>query len=548
VSTGSTVTAVSDARAAAAAAGRPVFITVIEDGPSEGIPFAVKDNIDVAGVASTAACPAFEKPAAASAVVVERLEAAGYVPIAKTNLDQFATGLVGTRSPYGACASVLDPTRVSGGSSSGSAVAVASGIVPLALGTDTAGSGRVPAAFNGLIGLKPTRGLLPTRGVFPACRSLDCVTTLTRTVAEARAAFTAMAGFDPLDPSSRPAPAAPPPGIAVRFETVGIPAAPVDLEPSYAVAYEKSVQTARDLGLRVVPVDVAPFLEAAAMLYTGPWVAERYSAFGRFLEEDGPHLDPTVRKIVLGGRDSTAAAAFDAFGKLAELRRRSEGVWGHIDALLLPVVPNHPTLAEVAIDPFGHNSRLGTFTNFVNLLDLAAIAVPGVDTEAGLPFGVQFVAPAFSDHPLLDLASRWLGENVEQPQARPATATLALVGAHMSGLPLNHLVSSRGGRLVRRARTDSGYRMMRVPGAGVPRPGLVSGEGPVDGFGVELWELPLQTLGSLASELSPPLRFGQLRLADGTSVLGYLGDDIALSSAEDISEHGGWRSYRESTS
>ena len=548
MSIGRTVTAVNDARAAAAAAGRPVFISVLEEGPSEGIPFAVKDNIDVAGVATTAGCPALDKPAGSSAVVVERLEAAGYVPVAKTNMDQFATGLVGTRSPYGACASVLDPARVSGGSSSGSAVAVASGIVPLALGTDTAGSGRVPAAFNGLVGLKPTRGLLPTRGVFPACRSLDCVTTLTRTVAEARAAFTAMAGFDPLDPSSRAAPAAPPPGVAARFDTVGIPAAPVDLDPSYVIAYENSVQKARDFGLRVVPVDVTPFLEAAAMLYTGPWVAERYSAFGRFLEEDGPHLDPTVRTIVLGGRDSTAAAAFGAFEKLAELRRRSEIVWGHIDALLLPVVPRHPTLAEVAADPLGINSRLGTFTNFVNLLDLAAIAVPGSQTESGLPFGVQLVAPAFSDLSLLDLASRWMGEDVERPQTRPAAATLALVGAHMSGLPLNHLVSARGGRLVRRARTDSGYRMMRVPGAGVPRPGLVSGQGPADGFGVELWELPLQTLGALAAELSPPLRFGQLRLSDGTSVLGYLGDDAGLSSAEDISEYGGWRAYRESTS
>jgi allophanate hydrolase len=546
------VTAVSDARAAAAAAGRPVFISVLEDGPSEGIPFAAKDNIDVAGVASTAACPALDKPAEVSATVVERLEAAGYVPVAKTNMDQFATGLVGTRSPYGACASVLDPTRVSGGSSSGSAVAVASGIVPLALGTDTAGSGRVPAAFNGLIGLKPTRGLLPTRGVFPACRSLDCVTTLTRTVADARAAFTAMAGFDPLDASSRAAPAASPPGIATRFETVGIPAFSVDLDPAYAVAYEQSVQKARNLGLRVVPVDVTPFLEAAAMLYTGPWVAERYSAFGHFLDVDGPHLDPTVRTIVLGGRDSTAWAAFDAFAKLAELGRRSEGVWGHVDALLLPVTPTHPTLAEVAADPLGVNSRLGTFTNFVNLLDLAAIAVPGIDTDAGLPFGIQFIAPAFADHPLLGLASAWMGENSEAPQApvhpKPGTAALALVGAHMSGLPLNHLVAARGGRLLSRARTDSGYRMMRVPGAGVPRPGLVSGEGPAEGFGVEIWELPLQTLGSLAAELSPPLRFGQLRLSDGTTVLGYLGDDVALSSAEDISEYGGWRAYRESTS
>ena len=532
---------VTAARAAAADIGRPVFISVIDGGPSAGIPFVAKDNLDVAGVPTTAGCPAFTEPASTSATVISRLEAAGYVAVAKTNMDQFATGLVGTRSPFGACASVLAPSRVSGGSSSGSAVAVASGIVPLALGTDTAGSGRVPAAFNGLIGLKPTRGLLPTRGVFPACRSLDCVTTLTRTVAEARAAWAAMAGFDTLDPWSRAAPPVPPPAIAGTFGTVGVPQAPVDLDPAYSMAYEKSVQQARDLGLRVVPVDVSPFLEAAALLYGGPWVAERYSAFGRFLETDGPHLDPTVRQIVLGGREPRAVAAFDAIDQLAQLRRRSEAVWDHVDALLLPVTPTHPTLAEVAADPLGINSRLGTFTNFVNLLDLAAIAVPGVLTDAGLPFGVQFVAPAFSDRPLLDIASLWTGEPAESTAPKPGTASLVLVGAHMSGLPLNHLVSGRGGRLLRKTRTDSGYRMKRVPGGGVARPGLVAGEGPADGFAVEVWELPLQTLGALAAELSPPLRFGQLRLADGTTVLGYVGDDAALASAEDISGFGGWR-------
>ena len=532
---------VAAARAAAADLGRPVFISVIDGGSAPGIPFVAKDNIDVAGVPTTAACPAFDEPARTSATVVTRLEAAGYVAVAKTNMDQFATGLVGTRSPYGACASVLDPTRVSGGSSSGSAVAVASGVVPLALGTDTAGSGRVPAAFNGLVGLKPTRGLLPTRGVFPACRSLDCVTTLTRTVAEARAAFTAMAGFDSLDPWSRAAPPTLPPAIAATFGTVGIPQAPVDLDPSYAVAYEKSVQKARDLGLRVVPIDLAPFLEAAALLYGGPWVAERYSAFGRFLEDDGPHLDPTVRQIVLGGRAPSAVAAFDSIDKLAQLRRRSEAGWDEVDALLLPVTPTHPTLADVAADPLGVNSRLGTFTNFVNLLDLAAIAVPGVLTDAGLPFGVQFIAPAFSDRPLLDIASLWMGESPEPAISKPGTASLVLVGAHMSGLPLNGLVSGRGGRLLRKTRTDSGYCMKRVPGGAVARPGLVAGEGPADGFAVEVWELPLQTLGALAAELSAPLRFGQVRLADGTMVLGYLGDDVALASAEDVSGFGGWR-------
>jgi allophanate hydrolase len=534
---------VSAARSAATAVGRPVFISVIDDGRNEGIPFAAKDNIDVARVATTAGCPALDKPAESSATVVTRLESAGYVPVAKTNMDQFATGLVGTRSPYGACASVLDPTRISGGSSSGSAVAVAAGIVPLALGTDTAGSGRVPAAFNGLVGVKPTRGLLPTRGVFPACRSLDCVTTLTRTVSQARAALAAMAGFDPLDPWSRPAPAAMPPGVAASFETVGIANQPIDLDPTYLAAYEHSVHKARDLGLRVVPIDVTAFLAAARLLYAGPWVAERYSAFGRFLEPDGPHLVPAVRQIVLAGRKTSAAEAFDAFNTLAGLRRHTDRVWGDVDALLLPVTPTHPTLAEVAADPIGVNSRLGTFTNFVNLLDLCAVAVPGVDTGEGLPFGVQFIAPAFADSPLLDLAARWMGEPAPAPQSKSATASIALVGAHLSGLPLNSLVSGRGGRLLRRAQTDAGYRMMRVPGSGVARPGLIAGDGPAEGFSVEIWEVPLQTLGSLAAELTAPLHFGRLRLSDGTTVLSYLGDDTALAGAQDISEYGGWRAY-----
>lgn len=535
---------VKAAREAAAAIGRPVFISVIADGPSEGIPFAAKDNIDVAGVATTAGCPTLDKPAESSATVVARLEAAGYVPVAKTNMDQFATGLVGTRSPYGACASALDPSRISGGSSSGSAVAVASGVVPLALGTDTAGSGRVPAAFNGLVGVKPTRGLLPTRGVFPACRSLDCVTTMTRTVRDSRAALGAMSGLDSLDPWSRARPATLPPGIAAAFGTVGIPDLPIDLDPAYRTAYEHSLQKARELGLRVVPIDVSPFLDAAKLLYAGPWVAERYSAFGRLLEPDGPQLDPTVRQIVLSGREISASDAFDAFDALAGLRRLSERAWDDVDALLLPVTPVHPTLAEVAADPVGVNSRLGTFTNFVNLLDLCAVAVPGVDTAEGLPFGVQFIAPAFADTPLLDLASRWMGEESAPSVAQPGTAPIALVGAHLSGLPLNGLVSGRGGRLLRRARTDAGYRMMRVPGPGVPRPGLIAGEGPPDGFAVEIWEVPLQTLGSLAAELAPPLRFGRLRLSDGTTVLSYLGDDVALAGAQDISEHGGWRTYQ----
>jgi allophanate hydrolase len=534
---------VEHARVVAAAMGRPAFITVADSAQAPGIPFVVKDNIDVEGLPTTAACPALDSPAPVSASVVTRLESAGYVPIAKANMDQFATGLVGTRSPYGACMSVPAPDRISGGSSSGSAVAVASGVVSLALGTDTAGSGRVPAAFNGLVGFKPTRGLLPVRGVFPACRSLDCVTTFTHTVAEARTAFAAMAGFDALDPWSRAAPAALPPAVAAHFGTIAIPDGPLDLDPAYAEAFAVSVQRARNLGLRVVPVDVSAFLAAAQLLYHGPWVAERYAAFGHLLEPDAPYLDPSVRAIALRGREMTAAGAFEAFEELARLKRQTESAWASVDALLLPTTPTHPTPAEVAADPIGVNARLGTFTNFVNLLDLCAVAVPGVDTADGRPFGVQLIAPAFADTPLLDLAATWMGEAppAATPHPQPGTAAVALVGAHQSGLVLNGLVCGRGGRLLRRARTAAGYRMKRVPGSGVPRPGLVAGAGPPEGFAVEIWEVPLQTLGSLAAELTAPLRLGPLQLADGSFVLGYLGDDVALASAQDVSEFGAWR-------
>jgi allophanate hydrolase len=532
-----------DALAAARAEGLPVFISTPSsvdplDGPLSGIPFAVKDNIDVAGLPATAACPALDQPATHHAYVVQRLVDAGAVVVGKTNLDQFATGLVGTRSPYGICTAVDDPTRISGGSSSGSAVAVASGIVPLALGTDTAGSGRVPAAFNGLVGVKSTRGLISTRGVLPACRSLDCVTTLTRTVAEARQALAVMVHPDPLDPYSRPMPPELPLGVARRFTTLGIPSLPLDLDEDTRSAWDRAIQHARGLGLHLVPVDVAPFLEAALLLYGGPWVAERYAAVGHLVEQDGPHLDPTVAGIIRAGKALTASDAFLAFDRLAELRRKAEPVWSRIDALLMPVTPGHPTVAAVQLDPVGVNSRLGTFTNFVNLMDLCAIAVPAGRRDDDLPYGVQLIAPAFADQPLLGLASTWCGEPV------PPTVTghtVVAVGAHLSGLPLNHLLVGRGGRLLRRTRTAGGYRMLRVPGAGIPRPALVAGDGPAEGFAVEVWELPAQGLGEVVAEVTAPLRMGSVRLADGSTSLGWVGDAAALTDAEDLSGFDGWR-------
>ncbi|MCU1693065.1 MAG: Allophanate hydrolase [Frankiales bacterium] len=547
------VTTVEQARAACEQAGRPVVVTALtaaqvaavtrtSQGPLAGVPFAVKDNLDVQGVPTTGGCPALTEPATSSAGAVERLLDAGAVPVAKTNLDQFATGLVGTRSPFGACASVASPLHVSGGSSSGSAVAVASGLVPLALGTDTAGSGRVPAAFNGIVGWKPTRGTVSTRGLLPACRSLDCVTTLTRTVAEARAAADVLVAHDPHDAWSRAVPGVRPAGLAAHARVVGVPSGPLDLDPLHAAAWEVAVARLGAL-VTVVRVDVEPFLEAARLLYSGPWVAERYAAFGHLLEPDGPHLDPSVRQVVLGGRDVPGPDVFRGIERLAQLRAASEPVWDDVDALLLPVTPGHPTLAEVAADPLGVNSRLGTYTNFVNLLDLAAVTFPAERREDGLPFGVQLVGPAFADDALLELAGRWCGEEVRGTPRRPGTTLVAVVGAHLSGLPLNRQLLDGGGRLHARARSAGGARLYRLPGAGVPRPAMVMADGPSEGIALEVWELPHAGVGQLGDLVPAPLRLGRVPLSDGTDVLGFVGDAGLLDGALDVTASGGWRAH-----
>jgi allophanate hydrolase len=538
-------------RTAAEQLDQPAFIRLLDEtevaalapaagGPLAGLPFAVKDNIDVAGIPTTAACPSRTEPAARSATVVRRLLDAGAQPAGKTNMDQFATGLVGTRSPYGACSSVFSAAHVSGGSSSGSAVAVAAGVVPLALGTDTAGSGRVPAAFNGLVGMKPTRGLVPTRGVLPAAPSLDCVTTFTRTVALARTALGVLAGPDPEDPWSRPAPAVLPPGVARTMRVVAVPDGPLDLDPPHAAAWQAALAHAATVA-RLVPVDVAAFLEAAQLLYGGPFLAERLAAFGDLLEPDGPHLDPTVRRIVLGARSLTGADVYRGQQRLAELRTAAMPTFLGADALLLPVTPGHPTLAEVAADPVGANARLGTFTNMVNLLDLCAVAVPAGWRDDGLPFGVQLLAPAFADRPLLDLAARWIGEPVEPPVIR---SLVAVAGAHLTGEPLNRQLVALGGRLHARARTAGGYRMYRVPGP-LPRPGLVRGAGgPADGLEVEVWDLPAAGLGELLPAVAAPLALGPVELDDGSVVPGFLADPSGVDPGADLTAFGSWRAYR----
>jgi allophanate hydrolase len=532
------------------AAGRD-SVAEAGDGPLSGVRFAVKDNIDIAGVPSSAAFPALAAvPAASSAFAVRRLLRAGAVPVGKTNLDQFATGLVGTRSPFGVCHAVGHPEYASGGSSSGSAVAVASGQVELALGTDTAGSGRVPAAFNGIVGLKPTRGLVSTSGVLPACRSLDCVSVFTRTVQEARAAFRVLAAYDAADPYARPMPAHLP-HLAAAPRVIAVPAGDLDLDPEHREAWEAALDHAREVADYLVEIDIEPFLAAARLLYQGPWIAERWNAIAPVLGADGldhPDLDPTVRRVLTGADAVSGAETFAGFDELARLRRLTEPTWDVADALLLPVTPGHPSLAEIAADPVGVNSRLGTYTNFVNLLDLCAIAVPAGRRSDGLPFGVQLVAPAFADERLLHLAATWTGEKDdeydERENVRPGWTSLAVVGAHLSGLPLNAQLRELGGVLHRRTRTAAAYRLHRLPGAEPARPGLF----PVaDGSGAEIlaevWHLPQQSVAALLESVPQPLGFAPIALADGDTVLGFVAHGPVPHGAIDVTEYGGWRAY-----
>ncbi|RXV65715.1 allophanate hydrolase [Burkholderia stabilis] len=537
--------------------------------PLYGVPFAIKDNIDLAGIPTTAACPAYAYVPSRSAPVVERLIAAGAIPIGKTNLDQFATGLSGQRSPYGACRNALDPRYASGGSSSGSAVAVALGVAAFALGTDTAGSGRVPAAFHGLVGLKPTKGVLSTLGVVPACRSLDCVSLFAHSPGDARAVFAVAHGVTDGDPYGR---AWQPlldagggharharPLASMRF---GVPRAD-QLEffgdASYRAAWQSAVERLRTTGAQVVEIDFSAFLATARLLYEGPWVAERRAAIGAFFAEQPDALHPVIREIVGGAARFSAADAFAAFDRLAALRVDAARAWDGIDAIAMPTSATTATVDELEADPIRVNARFGYYTNFVNLLDLSAIAVPAGVCEtghhAGLPFGITFVGRAHDDAMLLDLADAWVavqagesGVTAAQPLAvSTGVVRVAVVGAHLRGEPLNGQLTQRGARFVAATTTAPAYRLYALGAAvsgGVAKPGLV--RVPEDGaaIAVEIWEMPVAAYGSFVAGIAAPLGIGTLTLADGAQVQGFLCEPAALDGAADITRFGGWRAYR----
>jgi len=535
-----------------------------EELPLAGRTFAVKDNIDVAGVPTSAGCPAFATVPDRSAPAVRALLAAGAVHVGKTNLDQFATGLVGTRSPYGAVRNAVDPSRVSGGSSSGSAVAVALGQVDFALGTDTAGSGRVPAAFNGIVGIKPTRGLVSTEGVVPACRSFDCVSVFARTVGLAERVLAVLA--DPATPATGdPHRRLPPPDAPLAPPAAPVvgragPDALVGVDPGLVAGYESAVARLVAAGCTVVEVDLTPFLEAGRLLYEGAFLAERYAAVGGWIDAHPGDVDPVVGPIITSARDLGASRLAADVDRLGQLSAEVEALLGssEVCSLVLPTVPTHPTLDEVAADPVGVNAALGRFTTFVNLLDLCAVSV---DPVGGLPCGVSLLGPAWSDRVQADLArlatapAQGAGADgdgdaddaaADDAWARPAfpSVLLAVAGAHLSGQPLNHQLTTRGGRLVRTTATAPVYRLVALA-TEPPKPGLVH-VGPGSSGGtveVEVWEVPPVGFATFVAGLPRPMAIGQVALADGSSVPGFLCEPEAVDGARDITASGGWRAH-----
>ncbi len=515
--------------------------------PLAGVPYAAKDNIDVAGLETTAACPAFAYQPERSATVIARLEAAGAVCVGKTNLDQFATGLVGTRSPYGIPRNAYNRAYLSGGSSSGSAVTVAAGLVAFALGTDTAGSGRVPAAFNHLIGMKPTKGRWSTRGLVPACRTLDCITVFTDRLMDAQAVDAVLAGFDAEDAFSRPLADTP-----ITGRRIGVPRRDQrvffgDTHAEYL--YDRALSVLAGQG-ELVEIDITPLIEAARLLYGGPWVAERTAAIESLLGNNPEAIDPVVRDVIAPGTAMLATELWNGIYRLAELQRHAEEMWGKVDALAFPTTGTTYRVAELAAAPIALNSNLGLYTNFVNLLDMAALAVPAGMRDNGTGFGITLIGPAHSDLALIALAETYL-KAADLPAPPPLdlgdrmdTVKLAVVGAHLEGMPLHWQLTSRGATFVGAFTTAPNYRLYAIADSVPPKPALVYSD---DGAAIalEVYALGLAEFGSFVAEVPPPLAIGTVTLADGSSVKGFVAEPRAITGAEDITHLGGWRAYIE---
>lgn len=540
------------------------YLTSLDDkSPAElplyGIPFAIKDNIDLAGIPTTAACPAFAYTPETSATIVAQLIALGAVPMGKTNLDQFATGLNGTRSPYGECRNSVHPDYPSGGSSAGSSLAVALGVCSFALGTDTAGSGRVPAALNNLVGLKASKGLISTAGVVPACRTLDCVTFFSATAAEASTLLALTARLDPRDEYSRANPlwndgsafgkaAAFRFGVPKQLEFLGCPESPQ--------LFSATIEQLKAIGGEPVEIDFTPFLEAARLLYEGPWVAERYSVAGDLIEQQPDAVLPVIKAVLEKAPGTTAVGLFRAQYRLQQLKAVCDRIMANVDCVLTPAYPRPVTLDELHAEPVKRNSDLGYYTNFMNMLDYAAVAVPAAVMQNGLPWGITLFGRVFTDQYLLSLADALQhqtgltligGQSVATPApqnaARNDRARVVVCGAHLDGLPLNWQLQLRGGRLLEATRSAPHYQLFALAGGPPFRPGMVRVDQGGAAIDVEVWEIPSSELGSFLTGIPAPLGLGKVQLADGRWETGFICEPYGLEGAADITGFGGWKNW-----
>lgn len=535
----------------------------IEDLPLYGIPFSIKDNIDLAGIPTTAACKEFTYTPTRTAYVVQQLLDAGAIPLGKTNLDQFATGLVGTRSPYGATHNSFDRNYISGGSSSGSAVSVAQGLATFSLGTDTAGSGRVPAAFNNIFGLKPSRGLVSNTGVIPACRTLDCVAIFATTADDLQRLFSITANFDPQDSYARKNPAGNAATQTMRIRASFSFAIPKDAQleffgnEAYRKSFEDAISQLESLGGQAYEIDFEPFMQAARLLYEGPWVTERYLATQPIIDEQPEALLDVTRGIIIQGKDKLASDLFSAQYKLQACKQITDSLLQDYDFMLTPTAGTHYTLEEVKQAPVQLNSNLGYYTNYMNLLDYASIAVPTGLTEAGMPFGVTLVSSAFADMRLLSFAralhhskkhklgtTDWaLPEPAEQPAVDETVTQIVVCGAHMQGLPLNHQLTDRGAVLLEQCQSSADYKLIALPGGPPHRPGMLRVNENGKAIDVEVWQLPVDQLGSFLRGIPQPLGLGKVELYDGRWEIGFICEGNIEAESEDISAFGGWRAY-----